>query len=120
MAKAKTSSLPDGFSQDWLERLDKRSTFSRAVLARFDALTADLGGRENLSYQRLSLAKRAIYVEAVIEQQEARLARGEDVDLGKVSVLTNSLVGLLKTLGLDRVARETTLADYLARREATQ
>jgi hypothetical protein len=42
------------------------------------------------------------------------LARGEEVDQGKLTQAVNTLIGLLKTLGLERVARDVpTLGDYL-------
>jgi|SRR5690554_749078 len=111
---AKSAELPPQYSDDFIERMDGRTRIAQVVRSRYDALTSDLGGHDALSYTRRSLAKRAIYVEAAIEQQEAALSRGEPVDLGKVSVLTNSLIGLYKVLGLDRVAREVSLSDYIA------
>lgn len=115
----KQSALPNEYSQDWLERLDGRTSLARAVRSRFADLTTDLGG--DLSYQRRSLAKRAVWMEATIEQMEAALARGEDVDLGRMTQAVNSLQGLLKTLGLDRVARDVpSLSDYLAQRGGKQ
>ena len=118
---SKQGALPDSYSHDWLERLDGRTRLAQAVRARYDALTNDLGGHDALSYQRRSLAKRALWQEAVIEQMEAALARGDDVDLGRMTAAVNSLQGLYKTLGLDRVAREAdTLADYIQRKSGKQ
>ncbi|MGJ7456961.1 hypothetical protein [Halomonas sp. RA08-2] len=102
----KTSNIPADFSADWIERLDGRTRLAQACRARYAALTDDLGGHERLSYQRRSLARRAVWLEAVIEVQEAALARGEDVDQGRMTQAINSLLGVLKTLGLDRVAQE--------------
>ncbi|GAA0581432.1 hypothetical protein GCM10008997_32910 [Halomonas salifodinae] len=114
---AKQSALPNDYSHDWLERLDGRTRLAQAVRQRYSALTTDLGGHENLSYQRRSLARRALWQEAVIEQMEAALARGEDVDLGRMTQAVNSLQGLLKTLGLDRKAKDIPdLQTYLANR----
>lgn len=73
-----------------------------------------------MSYQKRSLAKRAIFIEAVIEQEEAKLARGEEVDQGRLTQAINSLLGLLKTLGLERVVKDINLADYLASRKPAQ
>jgi hypothetical protein len=80
-------------------------------------LQTDLGGRDQLSYQQRSLTKRAIWMEAIIEQQEIALSKGEEVDQGKLTQAVNSLIGLLKTLGLERRAKDVpSLAEYLATR----
>ena len=113
----KQQATPSKYTEGWLEALDGRTSISKAVTQRYEALAADLGGVEQLSYQRRSLCKRAIWLEAVIEQQEAALARGEEVDQGKLTQAVNSLMGVLKTLGLDRAARDVPdLADFLKRR----
>lgn len=111
--------IPNAYSEDWLSQLDGRTKLAVAVRARYEALTNDLGGHANMSYQRRSLAKRALWTEAVIEQMESGLARGDDVDLGRLTQAVNSLQGLYKTLGLDRVAHDTTsLADFIERKGA--
>lgn len=113
----KANELPDNYTADWLERLDGRTRLAQAVRARYAALTDDLGGHDALSFQRRSLAKRALWIEATIEQSEAAIARGEDVDLGALTQRINSLIGLYKTLGLDRVQHDVqTLSDYLKAR----
>lgn len=111
---AKNAEIPTSYSADWLEKLDGRTQLARAVNERYTHLTNDLGGHDALSYQRRSLAKRAIWIEAVIEQQEAAMARGEEVDQGKLTQAVNSLMGVLKTLGLDRKTKDVpNLSDYL-------
>lgn len=113
----KTQSIPTDYSSDWLEKLDGRTRLAQACRSRYAALTDDLGGHDALSYQRRSLARRAVWLEAVIETQEAALARGEDVDQGRMTQALNSLVGLFKVLGLDRKARDVSLADYIGGRQ---
>lgn len=112
---AKAQGLPDAYTDDWLSQLDGRTRWAQAVRARYAALTDDLGGHANMSYQRRSLAKRALWQEAVIEQMESSLAAGKEVDLGRLTQAVNSLQGLFRTLGLDRVAHDTgSLSDYIA------
>ncbi|XKH00784.1 hypothetical protein LG325_11915 [Marinobacter nauticus] len=112
----KRDEIPTAYSPDWLERLDGRTRLAQAVNQRYQALTADLGG--DLSYQRRSLCKQVVWIEAVIEQQHAALSRGEDIDHGRLSNYVNTLIGLLKTIGLDRKAKDVPdLAEYLAKRE---
>ena len=110
--------LPPRYTPDWIESLDQRTSLARAVRGRLHDLENDLGGRDSLSYQRRSLAKRIVFMEALIERQEAAIARGADVDEGKLTQATNTLVGLLKTVGLERRTRELTPAEYLKGRSA--
>jgi hypothetical protein len=111
----KLQSPPDRYSQDWVSKLDNRTRLASVVNERLQALSADLGDWESLSYQRRSLIKRVVWLEIVIEQQEAALSRNEETDQGKLTQAVNSLIGLLKTLGLDRVSRDVAdLSQYLA------
>lgn len=105
--------LPDSYSPDWIEKLDGRTAIAQAVRARLQALATDAGGE--LSYQRYSLCKRAVWMEALVEQREAAIARGEVVDEGKLTQAVNTLMGLLKALGLERqVKPANTLQGALA------
>ena len=115
---SKLQDVPPKFTHDWLDKLDGRTNMAKSLQQRHSALMADLGGQSALSYQRLSLTKRAIHMEALIEQQESSLARGEDVDTGKLTQSINSLIGLYKTLGLDRVARDVSLTAVIERSKA--
>ena len=103
---AKSSEIPDRYSADWLDKLDGRTAIARVIRDRLVDLQTDLGGVESLSYQQRSLAKRAIWMEAVIEQQELALARGDEVDQGKLTQAVNSLIGLFRHLGLERKAQD--------------
>lgn len=113
----KCDEIPAAYSADWLERLDGRTRIAQAVNQRYQALTSDLGN--DLSYQRRSLCKQVVWVEAVIEQQHAALARGEEIDHGRLTNYINTLIGLLKTVGLDRKAKDVPdLHEYLQQRKA--
>lgn len=117
---SKCQTIPPKYTHDWLDKLDKRTGVAKALTERHNALISDLGGLQGLSYQRASLCRRAIHMEALIEQQEAALANGAEVDTGKLTQSINSLIGLYKTLGLDRVARDTTLQAVIQRSKANQ
>lgn len=113
--EGKLKELPDQYRAGWLEAMDGRLGLVKAIRERLVMLTDDLGGVEQMSYQRRSLAKRVVFLEAMLEQQEAAIARGEEVDAGKWTQGINSLIGLLKTLGLDRVSRDISLAEVMRR-----
>lgn len=116
---AKNSGFPDEYREDFVEKVDKRTTLGRLVRDRLTMLENDLGGRDALSYQRRSLAKRVVWTEVMIEQREAALSRGEKIDVGALIQANNALVGLLKTVGLDRQRRDVpTLQDYLDHRDS--
>ncbi len=114
---AKQPDIPKAYTPDWLEKLDGRTRFAQVMQQRYQDLTADMGGLDALSYQHRSLAKRIVHMECLIEQQEAALARGDDVDAGRLTNTTNTLIGLLKAVGLDRKAKDVpNLHDYLKQR----
>ncbi len=109
--------IPEQYSPDWLEKLDHRTSLAKAVTERLCALTSDLGGPDALSYQQKSLCKRAIWSEAILEQMEVALGRGQEVDLGRYTQAINTLIGLFKTLGLERRARDVpNLEQFLKQR----
>lgn len=111
---------PSRYAADWIDKLDGRTRLAQAARERLNALQADLGGVEALSYQRQSICRRVVFLEVLIEQREAELARGEEIDEARHANNINTLTGLLKAIGLDRKARDVPdLATYLASREAT-
>jgi hypothetical protein len=111
--------LPEKYSSDWMKRLDKRTKIARAVLERIGALESDAGGGEVISHARRSLIRRAVWIEALCEGNELRLAAGEAIDVGALTQLTNSLLGLYRALGLERKARRIpALKGYLEAKAA--
>jgi hypothetical protein len=110
-----TKAIPTDYSPDWLEKLDGRTRMAQVINSRYHQLTTDLGGVDALSYQQRSLCKRALWFEAMLEQWEAALSRGEEVDPGKLTNTTNTLIGLYKALGLNRQSREVSLSDLINR-----
>lgn len=106
--------IPDKYSPDFAERLDKRTVIARTVLSRIENIESDLGGGDSLSHARRSLVRRVVWLEAIIEHTEQRLAAGEAIDIGSHTQATNTLVGLFKTLGLERRQKPVkSLRDYM-------
>ncbi|MGH8328165.1 MAG: hypothetical protein ACRET2_15535, partial [Steroidobacteraceae bacterium] len=75
------------------------------VLGRIAELESDAGGAESLSAARRSLIRHAAWLDAVVETHELRLAGGEQIDSGAYTQSLNSLIGLLRLLGLERQAK---------------
>lgn len=107
--------LPIRFHEDFLDSLDGRSQVARTLRTRLAELHRDLGGYEALSYQERSLCRRCVFLEAVIESHEIGLALGEPMALGQWVHAVNSLLGVLRLLGLKRrVQQLPTLEAYLS------
>lgn len=99
------ATLPDGYSADWLQKLDKRTRVARAVLARIRELEVDAGGADALSAVRRSLIRHAAWLDGIVESHELRLADGQEIDVGAYTQALNSLIGLYRLLGLERRQR---------------
>lgn len=95
--------IPVRFDPDFIERLSKRYSLTRIVQSRRDALEAHCGG--DLSYIQHSLIKRTVWLELLTESYEQKVAAGEQVDVGALTQLNNSLKGLYKDLGIKPTAR---------------
>jgi hypothetical protein len=111
--------LPVKFGKNFVEQMDGRSALGKEVRCRIEAIEADLGGPDTLSHAQRSLVEHAVWVDLALSNEECRIARGEGIDIGPHTQLVNTLVGLYKTLGLKRQARQIGLADYLKRGEST-
>lgn len=114
----KLADIPERFTPGYLADLDGRTAIAVAMRARWQELTDDLGGADRLSYAQRSLVERALWIEHLIAQQERELAEGRDADVGRMVQAGNSLLGLYRTLGLQRCAKDVTdLATYLRTKE---
>jgi hypothetical protein len=104
--------LPAKFDPDFIERLSRRYSLARVVQARREALEAHCGG--GLSYIQRSLIKRTIWIELLTESYEQKVASGEEIDVGALTQLNNTLKGLYKDLGLKPALRSIeTLHDVM-------
>jgi len=99
------ATIPDRYSPDFAERLDKRTSIAKAIRARIEAIETDMGGADSLSHARRSLVRRVVWLEAIVEHSEQKLAAGEGIDLGGHTQAINTLLGLYRLLGLERRQR---------------
>ncbi len=100
------ATIPDRYSPDFAERLDGRTHVAKTILGRIEAIESDMGGADGLSHARRSLIRRVVWLEAVIEHSEQRLAAGDGIDLGGHTQAINTLIGLYRLLGLERRTRK--------------
>ena len=79
------------------------------------AVVADLGGADVVSEARMQLVRRFAAAACLAEQLEARLARGEEINLADHALLSSTLTRLAQRIGINRVARNIVpdLHDYI-------
>jgi hypothetical protein len=92
------TALPAKFRPDFLDRLNRNYALARVVLGRREALRAHVGG--NPSYVQERLITRCLWLELLTEQYEQKVASGDQVDVGALTQLNNTLKGLYKDLGI--------------------
>jgi hypothetical protein len=113
-SKRLLATIPDKYAPDFTERLDRRTSIAKAIRGRIEAIETDLGGADALSHARRSLVRRVVWLEAIVEHSEQKLAAGEGIDLGGHTQAINTLLGLYRLLGLERRQRPArTLRDVM-------
>jgi hypothetical protein len=98
-----------------LPDVDGRSLVARRYRDIVCAIASDQGGAEQLSEARLQLIRRFSAACVLAEQMEARLARGEQINIQEYSLLVSTIVRVAQRIGINRVPREVapSLAEYL-------
>lgn len=107
---------------DVLPGVDGRSLVARRYRDVIAAIVVDQGGADHLSEARLQLIRRFAAAAVLAEQMEAKLARGEAIDLQDHALLSSTLVRIAQRIGIERRTKNVTpsLSEYLeAHAEAT-
>jgi hypothetical protein len=101
--------------RDVLPDVDGRSLVARRYRDIVSAVASDQGGAEQLSEARLQLIRRFSAAAVLAELMEARLARGEQINIQEYSVLVSTMVRVAQRIGIDRIPRDVApnLAEYL-------
>jgi hypothetical protein len=104
--------LPTRFTPRFLADADRRIAVIRGLHQRIERLKKETGAD---SYQKELLVERAVFITAQLETNEVMALEGEKpLDVGSHIQATNCLIGLLKSLGLERKAkRVTSLKEYV-------
>jgi hypothetical protein len=100
---------------DLLPGIDGRSPTYRRYRDLVAAMVADLGGIA-LSEARMQLVRRFAASAVLAEAMEARLVKGEPVDIMEHSQLASTQVRLASRIGLERMPKDVTpatLQDYI-------
>ena len=100
----KLRELPAKFEPGFMSRMDGRLAVAQKLQAGFNEIVSDLGGPDDLSHLKRSLAERATFLEHVIRVFECEYVEGKVAkdEIGSWVQATNALTGLAKTLGIDR------------------
>ena len=98
-----------------LAGVDGRSIIARRYRDLCRAIFADQGGADQLSEARMQLIRRFAALAVQAEAMEARLANGEQIDIGEHALLSSTLVRIAQRIGIDRRSKNITpsLRDYL-------
>jgi hypothetical protein len=101
--------------RDVLPDVDGRSVVARRYRDIVSAVASDQGGAEQLSEARLQLIRRFSAAAVLAELTEARLARGEQINIQEYSLLVSTMVRVAQRIGIDRIPRDVapSLAEYL-------
>ena len=100
---------------DILPNVDGRTVTARRIYDIAAAIATDLGGADRISETQLNLVRRFASIATLAEEQEAKLARGEEVNVEQLAQLSSALCRLASRIGLRRVPRNVTpdLRSYL-------
>ncbi|MBS0266253.1 MAG: hypothetical protein JSS02_30265 [Planctomycetes bacterium] len=107
--------LPAKFAPQFWTLTDQRSSVTKTIKRRVDELKRDCGAD---SVQKDQLVQRAVFVGLQLETMEVLAAETGEFDSGRYTQMLNTLLGLLKALGLERKAKKAkSLKAYLTESE---
>lgn len=100
---------------DLLPDVDGRSVIARRYRDIASAILVDQGGADRCSESRKQLVRRFAAAAVLAEQMEARLARGESININEHALLCSTLVRVAQRIGINRVPKNIvpTVAEYL-------
>ena len=109
----KTKNLPARFTPQFWKEADCRLAVVKEIRRRVDRLKRDVASD---SYQKDILCERAIFIACQLETQERIAIERGTFDPGRYTQMVNAMVGLLRSLGLERRARRIEdLQSYVAK-----
>ena len=102
-----------------LPGIDGRSMPARRYRDIAGAIISDQGGTDQLAEVRLQLIRRFAASSVMAEHLEAKLARGEQIDIAEHAFCCSTLTRIARLIGVNRQPRDVTpsLAEYLEQRD---
>jgi hypothetical protein len=111
----KQVTLPDKFEPRFWDSADGRCSIIKEIRRRYLTLKEDT---QSNSYQKDLLCQRAIFISVQLETMERVAAEKGKFNAGVYTQMVNALVGLLKSLGLERRAKKVVnLKTYIKERK---
>lgn len=98
-----TTTLPARFVPQFWDECDGRIAVVREIRRRVDLLKTDTASD---SYQKDMLCERVVFICCQLETQERAAIEKGQFDAGRYTQMVNALVGLLRSLGLERKAKK--------------
>jgi len=89
----------------WLERSDKRGPVARRFRDIAAELTSDLGGHDLLSEAQRQIIRRISSMAVWCESEESKMADGQEVDMARFQMVSNSMRRLCESIGIKRQPR---------------
>ena len=92
--------------QEILPGVDQRLAIARRYRDLVAQIAIDQGGPDRCSETRMQLIRRFASGAVLAEALEARLVKGEQVDIAEHALLSSTLVRLAQRIGINRVAKD--------------
>lgn len=105
----KLMDIPKKYKVGFLQKMDGRTEACKMLRSSFNEILSDLGGSESLSHVQLCLVERFCFLEFVLRRLEYKIANEPKQSsklLARWVQSLNSLVGLGKSIGLERRAKK--------------
>jgi hypothetical protein len=106
--RKKRTKLPAEYTVGFLREFDQRTALFHRLNGIYQEIIDDCGGHEAVSHARLSLIERAVFLESQIQVWEEMIAT-DPKEHGHLCSrwiqATNALVGLYKTIGIERQSK---------------
>jgi hypothetical protein len=103
--RKKDDTLPRRFTPEFWAEADGRCAVVKEIKRRYELLKSDTGAD---SHQKELICQRATFAAIQIETMERAAVEKRQFDANKYTVMTNTFLGLLKSLGLERKVKTVT------------
>jgi hypothetical protein len=114
--RTKEISIPARFTPRFFDVLDGRCGVVKEIHKRYKRLKADTNAN---NYQKDLLCQRAVFIAIQLETMECVAAQTGEQDPGVYTQMVNTLMGLLKTLGIEsKAANVVNLKAYVDEKRA--
>lgn len=98
-----------------LAGVDMRSLVGRRYKDLIRAIISDQGGVERLAEARIQLIRRFAGIGCLAEAAEARMALGQEFDIGEYIAVASTMSRIAARIGINRTAKDAiSLRDYIA------